>query len=122
MKKDPAVFIGHILESIELIEKYSRGMTLEKLRRSQGKQDSIIRRLEIIGEAVKNLSTSFRTKHPEVPWKKMAGMRDMLIHEYFDVDLSLTWSVVKNELPRIKKQLEAIFPDLPKNSFSHRQQ
>ena len=69
------------------------------------KQDSIIRRLEIIGEAVKNLPDSFRAKHPDIPWKKIAGMRDVLIHEYFEVDLALTWKVVKHELPSIKKKL-----------------
>jgi len=83
------VFVGHIIESIELIERYSEKLTEETFKKDQGMQDAIIRRLEIIGEAVKNISLTFRTKHPEVPWKQMAGMRDILIHEYFDVDLSL---------------------------------
>lgn len=108
MKKNPMVFIGHIIESIELIERYSEKLTTETFKKDQGMQDAIIRRLEIIGEAVKNISLTFRTKHPEVPWKQMAGMRDILIHEYFDVDLSLTWVVVKRELPLIKEKLQKL--------------
>ncbi len=108
MKKDPKIFIGHIVESIELIESYSKELTTDKFKKSKVLQDAIIRRLEIIGEAVKNLSKSFREKHHGIPWKQMAGMRDVLIHEYFDVDLSLTWSVVKIELPAIKVKLELL--------------
>lgn len=106
MKKDPAVFIGHILESILLIEKYSHHLTLEKFKTDQAMQDAIIRRLEIIGEAVKNIPASFRSRHPEIPRKQMAGMRDVLTHEYFGVDLSLTWKVVQNELPTLKEKLQ----------------
>ena len=94
MKKDSKVFIEHIIESIQLIEEYSRNLTPEKFKANRVVQDAIIRRLEIIGEAVKNIASSFKAKHPGIPWKQMAGMRDVLIHEYFDVDLSLTWSVV----------------------------
>lgn len=106
MKKDPSVFVGHILESIQLIEEYACNLTLQEFQKNRAIQDAIIRPLEIIGEAVKNLSGPFKAKHPEIPWKPMAGMRDILIHEYFNIDLSLTWSVVKRELPSIKKHLQ----------------
>jgi len=79
--------------------------------KSRHLQDAIIRRLEIIGEAVKNLPMPFRSKYTDIPWKQIAGMRDILIHEYFDVDLVLTWRVVKQELPSIKKRLAAILND-----------
>lgn len=108
MKKDPEIFLQHIVESIHLIEEYSLHLTPEKFQANYAMQDAIIRRLEIIGEAVKNIPISFKAKYPEIPWKQMAGMRDILIHEYFDVDLSLTWSVVQRELPPIKKKLLAI--------------
>ena len=108
MKKDPKVFIGHIIESIELIERYSEKLTPEKFKKDQGMQDAIIRRLEIIGEAVKNIPLPFRAKYPDIPWKQMAGMRDILIHEYFEVDLPLTWAVVKRELPIVKQKLEKL--------------
>lgn len=108
MKKDPKVFIGHIVESIQLIEEYTQHLTLVKFKKDIFAQDAIIRRLQVIGEAVKNLDISFRVKHSEIPWKQMAGMRDVIIHEYFDVDLALTWSVVKRELPAIKEKLQMV--------------
>lgn len=108
MKKDPKVFLAHILESIQLIDDYSKKANQAKFLKNRPLQDAIIRRLEIIGEAVKNLPVAFKAKYPDIPWKQIAGMRDILIHEYFDVDLSLTWKVVKHELPKIKKQLGQI--------------
>ncbi|HSX37977.1 MAG TPA: DUF86 domain-containing protein [Chlamydiales bacterium] len=93
------------MDSILLIEQYSEGVSQAEFFKNRSLQDAIIRRLEIIGEAVKNLPMSYRSKYPEIPWKKMAGMRDILTHQYFDVDLVLTWKVVKHELLAIKKRL-----------------
>jgi uncharacterized protein with HEPN domain len=81
VKKDPTVFLSHILDSINLIEEYTAGVNEKEFHKNRSLQDATIRRLEIIGEAVKNLPQSFKTKHPDIPWKQMAGMRDILIHE-----------------------------------------
>jgi uncharacterized protein with HEPN domain len=105
VKKNPEIFLEHIKDSILLIEEYAKGVSQRMFIKDRSLQDAVIRRLEIIGEAVKNLPLSFRSKYPEIPWKQMAGMRDILIHEYFDVDLVLAWRVVKHELPAIKKRL-----------------
>ena len=90
MKKDIRVFIQDILESIKLIEDYAKGVSeedfLDKDNNLQMK-DAIIRRLEIIGEAVKNIPDGFKRKYPNIPWKQISGMRDILIHEYFGVKL-----------------------------------
>lgn len=108
MKKDASVFLSHILESIELIESYSSGKTEIDLLNSTGLQDQIIRRIEIIGEAVKNLPEGLKRDHPEVPWRDLAGMRDIVAHQYFGVDLETVWLVAKDELPELKVRIQKI--------------
>lgn len=105
MKKEPKVFIEHIIECIELIENYAKGKTKEDFLNSTQLQDAIIRRIEIIGEAVKNLAEEFKNNYPEIPWRKIAGTRDMLVHEYFGIDLELTWEVVQRDIPDLKRKI-----------------
>ena len=112
MKKDPRIFIQHILDSITLIEEYVQGITKEEFLSRTEKQDSVIRRVIIIGEAVKYLSSEVKANYPEVPWRRIAGMRDLLIHEYFGIDLDLTWQVVQNDLEVFKQNLLKIDSDL----------
>ena len=77
-------------------------------------QDAVIRRLEIIGDAIKNLPMEFREKYNHIPWKEFAGMRDILIHKYFGVDLGLTWEVVKKDIPKLKEEILKIMKELNK--------
>jgi uncharacterized protein with HEPN domain len=112
MKKDPVVFIEHVLESIELIENYTANKTISDFIESVQLQDSIIRRIEIIGEVVKNLPDEVKNNYPDVPWKKIAGMRDVLIHQYFGIDLELTWQVVQKDIPDLKRENLKIKKDL----------
>lgn len=104
-KKDPKIFLKHILESIEQIEGNIKNLSEDKFFDSIPTQDAVVRRLEIIGEAVKNLPSSFRNKHSKIPWKKIAGLRDVLIHEYFGVDVDLVWKIANKDIPKLKKQI-----------------
>ncbi len=106
MKKDPSFFLGHILESISYIEKDTKGYTKEKFASSRKTKDTVIRNLEIIGEAAKNLPEELRAKYPDIPWKKIAGLRDVLIHMYFGVDVDNIWNVVKEDLPILKENIK----------------
>jgi len=108
MRKEPLIFLNHILESIRNIEEYSKGLTKEKLTRNIKVQDAIIRRIEIIGEAIKSLPTNFIKKYSEVPWKEIAGTRDKLIHGYFGVDLDIVWKIVREDISQLKKMVQGI--------------
>lgn len=104
-KRDYRFFIDDIIESISLIEKYSEPLTEETFQNDLIRQDAIIRRLEIIGEAVKNLPSEIRVLFPEVPWKKIAGLRDVVIHHYFGIIPKRLWKIIRNDLPTFKAQI-----------------
>lgn len=106
MIKVPEVFLKHVLESIEWVEKDVNNLIFKQFSENVLIQDAVIRRLEIIAEAMKNLPEETKNTHPEIPWTKIAGMRNKLIHEYFGVDLELVWSVVKDYLPPLKEQIK----------------
>ena len=112
MDKDPNIFLRHILESIEAIENHMAGISWDDFEQSLKSQDAVARRLEIIGEAVKNLSDEFKARRVDVPWKDIAGMRNNVIHEYFNVDTQLVWTITQKELPVLKNQIMDILDKL----------
>lgn len=102
------LFLSDILENIELIENSTRATSKENFCSDRDMVDATIRRLEIIGEAVKNVPESFRERHKEVPWKDVAGLRDVVIHGYFRVDLETVWRIVKEDIPTLKQKIKKI--------------
>lgn len=101
-------FLCDIQESIQRISSYTTDMTYDEFQMDTKTQDAVIRNLEVIGEAVKNLSMEFRDQYPNVPWKSIAGVRDRLIHHYFGIDLEIVWNIVIAELPDVALQISEI--------------
>lgn len=97
-----------IIESIQLINQYTEGVTPEALTVNIEKQDAILRRIIIIGEATKRLTKDFRNQHPSIPWKEIAGMRDVLTHDYDEVDLDEIWTVISENLPPLLTYIEQL--------------
>ena len=112
MKRNLRLFIEDIEESINNIQNFTQDMTLEKFFEDTLVQDAVLRRLEVIGEATKNIPTEFKDKYPDVPWKKMAGLRDVLTHFYFGINFERVWLVVKDDLPDLKKKIKKILEDM----------
>lgn len=97
-----------VQEAIRRIQTYTTGMTHEAFLEDTKTQDAVIRNLEIMGEATKNLSADLRDQHSDVPWRAMAGVRDRLIHDYFGVNLDIVWQIVVGELPTLAAQIDEI--------------
>ena len=108
MNKNPVIYVEHIHNCILKIKEYTFGIHEENFLKNTLIQDAVIRNYEIIGEATKQLNEDFRIKYPEIEWKKIAGMRDKLIHNYIGVDLWAVWGVVETIIPTLEIQIEEI--------------
>jgi uncharacterized protein with HEPN domain len=105
--KDDRVYLAHIRDAIERIEAYTVGGR-ERFFAESVVQDAVIRNLEVIGEAVKGLSDDLRSSNSDVPWKQIAGMRDVLIHHYFGVKLETVWQVVVDHVPPLRERVSKL--------------
>ncbi len=114
MTRDARLFLSDILESIEKIQEYLKSVTREELLGKSILQDSVMRRLEIIGEATKNIPASLKEKYPEIPWRRISGLRDVLIHAYFGIDAERLWVIVKDDLPILKINVQKMLKEIPK--------
>jgi len=102
------VFLKHILDEIDFLTRETEGIKFEDLVKNEILKRACSRSLEIIGEAVKNLSPDFKRRYKETDWKKIAGLRDKIIHYYFGVNWDILWDVIKNRLPELKEQVRNI--------------
>ena len=112
MPRDDAVYLHHILDSISYIESYTQDATVEEFMADHLVQDGVIRQLEIIGEAVKSLTSGIKDKYDNVPWQDIAAMRNVLIHHYFGIDLDEIWLTVRNDIPDLKNYIKKIIDEL----------
>ena len=110
-KRDYTDYINDILTSIEEVKDFTNGMTIDNFLKDKKTSNAVIRSLEVMGEAAGKIPEELRAKVPEVPWAKMSGMRNKLIHEYFGVDLEIVWSVVQEELPPLESPLKKLLSE-----------
>ncbi len=109
MKKDPRVYLVQIVERADRIRGYTSAGRQEFLSRPMI-QDAVVRNLEVIGEAVKRIPDDFRTRNPGIPWRGLAALRDVLIHQYEGVSLPEVWEIVENQLPEVRDAIAAVLP------------
>jgi uncharacterized protein with HEPN domain len=105
MSRDPLVYLEDILTAIDNIQEYSSGLTHAALSGDRLRFDAIIRNFQVIGEAAKKVPDAIKLSAPDIPWRKISGLRDILVHEYFNVNTMLIWDIIKNELPPLKQQV-----------------
>jgi len=101
-------YLGDIREAIQRIAAYTMDLTYERFMEDLKTQDAVVRNLEVIGEATKNLSGQLRKAYPQIPWKDLAGVRDKLVHHYFGINYEIVWQIAKEELPGLLPQIEDI--------------
>ncbi len=107
-KRHAKLLLADILEAIEKIERYLSGMSYQTVSKDDKTVDAVIRNFEIIGEAANQLPPEFIRQHPHIPWRDLADFRNILIHQYFGVDLRMIWEIVEMNLGELKQQLHAI--------------
>jgi uncharacterized protein with HEPN domain len=111
MPRDYQVYLEDILEAISKIAEFTKGFRLETFSDDAKTMDAAVRNLEVIGEAIKKIPDDVKHKHPEIEWKKIAGLRDILIHEYFGVDIEIVWDIIQSKLPELKKKIKSLLKD-----------
>ncbi|HTW91075.1 MAG TPA: DUF86 domain-containing protein [bacterium] len=111
MRRDSRVYLDDTLEAAGAAREFVAGMSKDDLGKDRRTRDAVVRNLEIIGEAVKKLPPETKSDHPEVEWKKIAGLRDILVHDYFGIDMDIVWDVVQNKLPVLTEQVQRILDE-----------
>ncbi len=113
MSRDYKVHLEDILGAIDKILRYTDGISFGEFSKDSKTIDAVIRNLEIIGEAIKKIPEDIRRLNPNIDWKKIAALRDILIHEYFGIDNEIVWDILRNKLPALKEQISVLLKNLP---------
>jgi uncharacterized protein with HEPN domain len=111
-KRDARLFLADMLESIEKIERYTASLDFEQFAADDLIVDAVTRNLEIIGEAARQIPGPIRRRYPEIAWRRVVGFRNIVIHEYFAVDLGIVWTIIRKNLPALKHALQNMLADL----------
>lgn len=113
--KDDTLYLVHIYESIVRIETYLRGVSLEQFSEDSLTQDAVLRNLQILAESTQRLSDKFKDKHQEIEWVNIAGLRNILVHDYLGIDIETVWNIIDKKLPELKTAIKDYLPEFPGN-------
>lgn len=108
MSRDYKLYLQDMLEAVEKIEGYLEGISFQQFTEDDMRRDAVLRNLEIVGEATKNLPPTLREKYSAMDWRKVAGLRDIVIHAYFKIDNNIVWDIVQNKLPELRRYVALI--------------
>ena len=107
-KRDHRLFLADMLEAIEKIERYTHGLNREDLWQDDLVADAVVRNIEVIGEAARHVPEALRAAHPEIDWRRVVGLRNVVVHEYFAIDMDVVWVVVEKHLPQLKRVVQTM--------------